>query len=88
MGDQYKPRIRVGADGKDPVLKKAELEFMKIIEQKNRERVDKLQAIAKKNRILGATIGAGVVGIYLYSIFAVKQETFLDDFNEPAKVQQ
>lgn len=84
---QYKPKIST-AEGKHPVLKKAELDFMKIIEQKNIERVKKLEVTTKRNRITGAAIGLGVFGIYMYSIFAVKQETFLDDFNEPVKVQQ
>lgn len=87
MGDsELKSKISTGA--KDPVLKQAELDYMKIIEQKNRERVQKLQQLSRRNRITGVAIGAGVFSIYLYSIFAVKQETFLDDFNEPAKVQQ
>lgn len=89
MGDSYKPKINnSGADGKDPVLNKAALDYMRIIEQKNRERVKKLELTARRNRMVGLSIGAGVFGIYLYSIFAVKQETFLDDFNEPPKVQQ
>lgn len=87
MGDSFKPKISTGG-GQDPVLKKAELDYMKIIEEKNRERVQKLQTIGRRNRLVGCSIGAGVFGIYLYSIFAVKQETFLDDFNEPVKVQQ
>lgn len=87
MGDSFRPKIS-SAGAQDPVLKKAELDYMKIIEEKNRERVLKLQAISKRNRLVGCSIGAGVFGIYLYSIFAVKQETFLDDFNEPVKVQQ
>ena len=33
----------------------------------------------KKNIVLGLTLTAGVVGIYAYSMLAVKQETFLDD---------
>ncbi|CAK1550652.1 unnamed protein product [Leptosia nina] len=87
MGDSnFNPKIPSGEQ--NPVLKKAELDYMKIIEQKNRERVAKLQQTAKRNRITGLSIGAGVFGIYLYSIFAVKQETFLDDFEEPAKIQQ
>ncbi|XP_045767074.1 cytochrome c oxidase assembly factor 3, mitochondrial [Maniola jurtina] len=87
MGNtNLKPKISTGAQ--DPVLKQAELDYMKIIEQKNRERVQKLQQISRRNRITGFAIGAGVFSIYLYSIFAVKQETFLDDFNEPVKVQQ
>lgn len=88
MGDSsIKSKIN-STDGKTPVLKQAELDYMKIIEQKNLERVQKLQQINKRNRITGCLIGAGVLGIYLYSINAVKQETFLDDFEEPVKVQQ
>lgn len=89
MGDSdgsFKPKIN--STGQDPVLKQAEIAYMKLIEQKNRERVHKLQQIAKKNRITGLAIGSGVLSVYLYSIFAVKQETFLDDFEEPVKVQQ
>ncbi|XP_021186698.1 cytochrome c oxidase assembly factor 3, mitochondrial [Helicoverpa armigera] len=89
MGDSntsFKPKINSTAQ--DPVLKSAEIAYMKLIEQKNRERVQKLQQIAKKNRITGLALGGGVLSVYLYSIFAVKQETFLDDFEEPVKVQQ
>ncbi|XP_023938658.1 cytochrome c oxidase assembly factor 3, mitochondrial [Bicyclus anynana] len=87
MGDSnFKPKINTG--GQDPVLKQAELDYMKIIEQKNRERVQKLQQLSRRNRLTGLSIGAGVLSIYLYSIFSVKQETFLDDFDEPVKVQQ
>lgn len=87
MGDSsFKPNLSNSAQ--DPVLKKTELDYMKLIEQKNLERVQKLQQINRRNRITGLAIGAGVLSIYAYSILAVKQETFLDDFDEPAKVQQ
>lgn len=89
MGDSdstFKPKINSTAQ--DPVLKQAEISYMRLIEQKNRERVQRLQQISKKNRITGLAIGTGVFSVYLYSIFAVKQETFLDDFEEPVKVQQ
>lgn len=87
MGDSdFKPKIT--GEKQDPVLKGAEIAYMRLIEEKNRQRVKRLQQIAKKNRITGLSIGLGVLGVYAYSIFAVKQETFLDDFNEPVKVQQ
>ncbi|XP_049874696.1 cytochrome c oxidase assembly factor 3, mitochondrial [Pectinophora gossypiella] len=86
MDEAFKPKI--SSTAQDPVLKKAELDYMKIIELKNRERVEKLRVQAIRNRKIGLAIGAGVFSIYLYSIFAVKQETFLDDFNEPVKEQQ
>lgn len=65
---------------------KLQLELMQVIEQQNRERAAKLLTIRRKNRITGAILGATVLGIYAYSMFAVKQETFLDDFEEPAKI--
>lgn len=34
---------------------------------------------------LGFLLGGAVLGIYGYSMFAVQQEKFLDDFDEPAK---
>ena len=38
----------------------------------------------KKNAIVGLSILAGVLGVYAYSMWAVKQEDFLDeDFNTP-----
>lgn len=86
MGDRdFKPKIKSSGE-KDPVLKQAELDYMKIIENKNIERVTKLDLMRKRNRYTAAALGVGVFGIYLYSMFAIKQETFLDDFNEPPKV--
>lgn len=66
-------------------LSKSDLDFMKIIEKQNLERVQRLQRIKKNNIVTGSLLGAGVLGIYLYSMFAVQQERFLDDFNEPEK---
>lgn len=65
---------------------KIELELMKLVEQQNHQRAIKIQALRKKNTLTGALLGAAVLGIYTYSMYAVKQETFLDDFDEPAKI--
>ena len=38
----------------------------------------------RKNTIVGLSVLAGVLGVYAYSMWAVKQEDFLDeDFNTP-----
>ena len=38
----------------------------------------------KRNILVGLGLTAGVLGIYFYSMFAVKQENFLDkEFDEP-----
>lgn len=34
----------------------------------------------------GCILGGTVLSIYLYSMFSVKQEKFLDDFEEPKKI--
>ena len=69
-------------------LKQSEIDFMKLIEKQNLERVQKLKKLRRNNKITAFTVGAGVIGIYLYSMLAVKQEKFLDDFEEPLKTER
>lgn len=69
-------------------LRPAEIDFMKLIEKQNVERVLKLKKTRKNNLITAAALGGTVLAIYGYSLFAVKQEKFLDDFEEPVKVQK
>lgn len=67
-------------------LKQTEVDYMKIIERQNLERVTKLRRQKTINNRVGLTIGGTVIGIYLYTILSVKQEKFLDDFSEPKKI--
>uniref|UniRef100_A0A1L8DZP0 Cytochrome c oxidase assembly factor 3 n=2 Tax=Nyssomyia neivai TaxID=330878 RepID=A0A1L8DZP0_9DIPT len=83
MSEEY-PKVKY-ADPKRP-LKPAEVDFMKLIEQQNLERVLKLKRTRKNNLITALTLGGTVFAIYAYSMLAVKQEKFLDDFEEPKKV--
>lgn len=69
-------------------LKPTELEFIREIERQNLERVAKLKRVRRNNIITGSLLGIGVLAIYGYSMYAVKQETFLDDFEEPKKTTQ
>lgn len=73
------------ADGQRK-LKQSEIDFMKLIEKQNLDRVTKLKKIRRNNLITAFGIGTTVMSIYFYSMFAVKQEKFLDDFNEPETV--
>lgn len=66
-------------------LKQTDLDFMKYIELQNLERVQKLKRVRRNNIITGCLLGAGVLSIYAYTMFAVRQESFLDDFDEPVK---
>lgn len=67
-------------------LKQSEIDFMKILERRNLERATKLRRQKSLNNRVGLAIGGTVFGIYLYTILAVKQEKFLDDFTEPTKI--
>lgn len=84
MADRM-PNVDPGKDKHS--LSEIQLTYMKYIEKENIERVQKLKKLRRKNIFTALTLGAAVFGIYAYSILAVKQETFLDDFNEPAIVQ-
>ncbi|XP_032574193.1 cytochrome c oxidase assembly factor 3, mitochondrial [Drosophila sechellia] len=78
------PKIKYGESAPKP--DKAQLQFMKLIEEQNLDRVQKLKRIRRNNLLTAGALGVSVLAIYGYSIFSVQQEKFLDDFEEPKKV--
>lgn len=81
MGDaEQMPKLDLGKDK----LNKSLIDYIRIVEQQNRDRVDKLRRIRRNNLFTAFGLGVGVLSIYGYSIFAVRQESFLDDFDRPA----
>ncbi|XP_046742317.1 cytochrome c oxidase assembly factor 3, mitochondrial [Diprion similis] len=86
MADEQMPKIHEGKNFRK--LSIVEQEYMRIIEEKNLERVNRLKRMRRNNRITGLSLGAMVLGIYGYSMYAVRQENFLDDFEEPAKTTE
>ncbi|XP_073999458.1 coiled-coil domain containing 56 [Rhodnius prolixus] len=75
---------KVDINSSSAPLNKNLLDYMKLVEKQNLERVQKLRKIRRNNLITAFSLGAGVLGIYAYSILSVKQESFLDDFNPPS----
>lgn len=71
------PKLDLERDS--PKLSQSQLDYMKIIENQNLERVRKLVATRRNNIMVGSLLGLGVLGIYSYSIYSVKQEKFLDE---------
>ncbi|KDR17579.1 Coiled-coil domain-containing protein 56 [Zootermopsis nevadensis] len=65
-------------------ISRTTIDYMKVVEKENLRRVQALQKLRQRNIGTGLMLGAGVLGIYFYTIFAVRQEKFLDDFDEPA----
>ncbi|XP_030372101.1 cytochrome c oxidase assembly factor 3, mitochondrial [Scaptodrosophila lebanonensis] len=78
------PKIKYAENA--PKLGKSQLEFMKLIEEQNLDRVQKLKRVRRNNLLTAGALGFSVLAIYGYSIFSVQQEKFLDDFDEPKKV--
>lgn len=66
-------------------LNESDKEFIRRLQEQNLERVAKLKRVRRNNLLTAGFLGLGIIGIYSYTIYAVKQETFLDDFNEPEK---
>lgn len=83
MGDnEQMPKVDLVKDKAN--ISRTTIDYMKIVEKENLRRVQELQKLRQRNVRTGLMLGAGVLGIYLYTIFAVRQEKFLDDFDEPA----
>lgn len=81
-----KESFKISNPSEGPKLTAAQLAFMKLTEQENLKRVKKLELIRKRNWMTGWTLGFCVLSIYGYTILTVRQERFLDDFNEPEKI--
>ena len=87
MADTQSPKEPVP----DSSFKLSKLNFfdlanVKEVEEKNRLRVEKLMRQRRNNRITLGILSFSVLSIYGYTFYSIKQENFLDDFNEPEKI--
>ncbi|XP_011301016.1 cytochrome c oxidase assembly factor 3, mitochondrial [Fopius arisanus] len=64
----------------------SDLHWMKVIEKQNLERVQKLKLERKRNTVIGLVLATVAASIYAYTIHAVKQENYFDDFEVPETV--
>ncbi|XP_076178479.1 cytochrome c oxidase assembly factor 3, mitochondrial-like isoform X2 [Ptiloglossa arizonensis] len=67
-------------------LRPFEVLLLKQAEELNFQRAIKHKKNRKSNALFGISLAVGVLGIYFYTINAVKQETFLDDFQKPETI--
>lgn len=81
MDKEWMPKVDLEKDSFK--LKDVNIALMREIEKQNLERVQRLKKLRKSNKILGLTLGATVLSVYFYTMYTVRQERFLDDFNEP-----
>ncbi|KAJ8683667.1 hypothetical protein QAD02_019459 [Eretmocerus hayati] len=67
-------------------LSYVEKEFVKRYEDYNLTRVKEFKKKQVRGRWTAGFLTLGVLSIYSYTIWAIKQENFLDDFDEPEKI--
>lgn len=82
--NQSMPKVDLLKDAEK--LKLTDVVYMKRLEELNLRRAKKVQGYRKSNNRLAIALSLGVLGIYTYTIYSVKQEKFLDDFEEPEKM--
>ena len=76
-GNDQMPKVDLAKDR--PKFSEAQLDHMRLVEKLNALRVTELQRLKRNNYITAGVIATCVLGIYGYSMFAVKQEKFLDE---------
>ncbi|XP_020291715.1 cytochrome c oxidase assembly factor 3, mitochondrial [Pseudomyrmex gracilis] len=80
------PKVDVTKDTEK--LRPTDIVYMKRLEEQNRQRASRVLRYRRANNITAITLGLTVIGIYSYTIYSVKQEKFLDDFEIPEKVKK
>jgi hypothetical protein len=63
-------------------LPKAQRRFVQEMQRVNEQRVNKIHRRNRKSHVMFAAIVLLVISIYCYTIYAVKQETFLQEIDE------
>lgn len=81
---EFMPRVDLTKDKSR--LKYCDLMYMKQAEEVAVQRALRYRTRRNKCTIAGFSLGALALSIYLYTIHAVRQETFLDNFDEPEKI--
>merc|ERR1711997_149072 len=69
-------------------LGKINMDFVRKAEKRNKERATLHRFFRRKDWIIAGTCFGIVIGIYSYTIFAIQQEKFLDDFDMPEEIDR
>lgn len=64
-------------------LSKAEQMYIEQLNKRNSDRFAKEKRLRKHYRIVGSFLFAFVLSVYFYTMYAIRQEKFLDDFEVP-----
>jgi hypothetical protein len=65
-------------------LSKVEQMYIEKLNKRNTERFEKEKRLRKHYRIVGTFLFGFVLSVYFYTMYAISQEKFLDDFEVPS----
>ena len=69
-------------------LGKIQMDLVKKAEEMKSGHADKHRKHRRKDWLVGGGCLATAVGIYMYTIYAIQQEKFLDDFDMPDPLEE
>jgi len=69
-------------------LGKINMDFVRKAEKRNKERAAMHRFFRRKDWMIAAFCFSLVIGIYSYTIWAIQQEKFLDDFEMPEEIDR
>ena len=72
---------------KDKAFTPEQLELFKRFDNDKLRRLNRIRVRNSNNKKIGLALGFTVAAFYAYSMVAVQQEHFLDDFDKPEIVQ-
>ncbi|XP_021968364.1 cytochrome c oxidase assembly factor 3, mitochondrial-like [Folsomia candida] len=76
----FMPKVDLQKDRK--FLSQAQLDYMRLAQQQNADRVNRLKKIRRTNLLTAGVLGVSVFAIFGYSMWAVGSEKFLDEFED------
>jgi len=82
-GDRVMQQVDVDDPRLQAQLGKIQMNIIRKAEEKTEERVAKYKKYRRTDLIVAGTCVSIALGIYAYTMFAIKQENFLDDFEVP-----
>jgi len=81
-------QVDVDEGGVQDKLGTINMDFVRKAEKKNKERAKMHRFFRRTDWMIAATCFGMVIGIYSYTMFAIKQEKFLDDFDMPEEIDR
>jgi hypothetical protein len=83
---QAMPKVDMVKDAK--FLSQAELDYMRLAQQQNVDRVNRLKKMRRNNLMTAGVLAVSTFAIFGYSMWSVGSEKFLDEFEKVGKPKE